>query len=75
MIEKLTYEEILNISNELRVNAEIIERLLQNKNVSELQDFISTVEGYSKYLETVVGLHKDADKALLELKEQKNRTF
>lgn len=71
MIENLTYEEVLTISKELKNNADIIETLISDKNVSELQDFVSTVEGYSKYLETVVQLHMDADKALEGLSQQK----
>ena len=71
MIENLTYEEVLNISKELRNNAAIIENLISDKNVSELQDFVSTVEGYSKYLETIIQLHIDADKALAVLSQQK----
>ncbi len=68
MIEKLTYEEVLKISSELKNSAEIIHKLMINKTSDELQDFISTVEGYSKYLETIVELNKDADKAIEELK-------
>lgn len=71
MIENLTYEEVLAISKELKNNADIIENLISDKNVSELQDFVSTVEGYSKYLETIVQLHIDADKALADLVQQK----
>ena len=36
-----------------------------------MQDFLSTVEGYSKYLKTTVEMSKDADKALEELKSKK----
>ena len=70
MIDKLTYYEILNISIELKENASIINTLIQNKNIQELQDFVATVEGYSKYLENIVEINKDADKALQELKNQ-----
>lgn len=71
MINSLTYEEMLNISRELKLNADIIADLIKDKDAQELQDFISTVEGYSKYLETTIELHKDADKALQELANTK----
>lgn len=67
MIENLTYDQILEISNELRENAAIIEKLANSKNISKLQDFASMVDGYSKYLETIVEINKDADKALIDL--------
>lgn len=67
MIENLTYDQILQISNELRENAAIIEKLANGKNISKLQDFASMVDGYSKYLETIVEINKDADKALIDL--------
>ena len=71
MIDKLTYDQVLAISNELRKNAEIIHNLVKDKESSELNDFVATVEGYSKYLETVVEINKDADQALQELKQKK----
>ena len=71
MIDKLTYDQVLAISNELRKNAEIIHNLIKDKESSELNDFVATVEGYSKYLETVVEINKDADQALQELKQKK----
>ncbi len=74
MIDKLTYDEILNVSIELKENASIISMLIQDKNIQELQDFVATVEGYSKYLETIVEINKDADKALQELKNQSKGT-
>lgn len=71
MIDKLTYEQVLEISIELKKNANAISELLKDKESTELQDFISTVEGYSKYLETTVELYKDADKALQDLTSKK----
>ena len=50
MIGKLKYEDVLAISKDLRVQAEVIAKLLKDKNVQELSDFVATVEGYSKYL-------------------------
>lgn len=71
MIEKLTYDEVLEASRILKENSSIISHLIQGKNLNDLQDFVSTVEGYSKYLETVVQINKDADQALQFLATQK----
>lgn len=71
MINNLTYEEALAISKELKASADEINLLIKDKKAQELQDFVSTVEGYSKYIETTVELHMDADKALQELKDTK----
>ena len=71
MIDKLTYDQILAISKELSVQADIIDKLVQNRNIQDLKDFAATVEGYSKFLETTVLMNKDADKALEYLKRMK----
>ena len=71
MIGKFTYEQLLEISADLRNQTTIIEPIIKNTNSQELLDFISTVEGYSKYIETIVQINKDADLALLELKKKK----
>jgi len=68
MIEKLSYNEILAISKELKKQAEVITNLMEGKNIQELSDFIATVEGYSKFLENTVEINRDADEALQELK-------
>jgi len=70
MIDKLTYDQILAISKELKNQAQIIDRLVENRNVQELKDFAATVEGYSKFLENTIEINKDADKALAELANQ-----
>lgn len=70
MIDKLTYEEILQISKDLKIQAEIIDSLLEGKDAPELRDFAATVEGYSKYLENTVDINKQADKALDDLKRR-----
>lgn len=71
MIGKLTYDQILSVSKELKKNTEIINNLIKDKETPELVDFIATVEGYSKYLETTVEINKDADNALSELIKNK----
>ena len=68
MIDKLTYEEVLQISKELKAQAEIIDRLVEDKDAPELKDFAATVEGYSKYIENTVDINRQADKALSDLK-------
>lgn len=71
MINNMNYNQVLEVSRVLKENADIIEQLIKDKDLQELQDFISTVEGYSKFLETTVELHKDADLALADLAKQK----
>lgn len=69
MIDKLTYDQILTISKELAKQSEIVDNLVKDRGIQELKDFAATVEGYSKFLETIVQMNKDADKALEELKK------
>ena len=70
MIDKLSYDDILLISQELKKESDIIRDLATKRNLKEIVDFASTVEGYSKFLENTVSINKDADEALLKLKEQ-----
>jgi len=67
MIENITYDEMLKISEELQQAASSLNSILESNNIDDLQDFISTVEGYSKYLNTTVELYKAADIALTDL--------
>lgn len=67
MIDKLTYDQILSVSQDLEKQAGIILELIKNKNIQELNDFAATVEGYSKFLASTVEINKDADEALKEL--------
>ena len=70
MIDKLSYDDVLAISQELKKESDIIRELASKRNIKEIVDFASTVEGYSKFLENTVSINKDADEALLELKER-----
>ncbi len=70
MIDKLSYDEILTISNELKKEAQKVLDLATSRNITEIIDFANSVDGYSKYLENTVGINKDADNALKELKEK-----
>ena len=69
MIDKLSYDDVLKISEELKKESDIIRDLATKRNLKEIVDFASTVEGYSKFLENTVSINKDADEALLGLKE------
>ena len=69
MIDKLTYDQMLQISKDLKEQAEKVQSLAEQRELLDLVDFASTVEGYSKFLENTVELNKDADAALKELKE------
>lgn len=71
MIGKLTYDQVLEISKELKAQADIVANLVKDKEKQELADFAATVEGYSKFLETTVEINRDADKALAELSKRK----
>ena len=73
MIDKLTYDQVLTISKELAKQSEIIDNLVNDREIQELKDFAATVEGYSKFLETTVQMNKDADKALEELKKSNKK--
>ncbi len=69
MIDKLSYEEVQAISNELKNLAQTIDKLVEGKGATQLEDFSATVEGYSKFLENTIEINKAADKALQELKD------
>ena len=70
MIDKLSYDDILTISQELKKESDIVKELASKRNIKDIEDFASTVEGYSKFLENTVCINKDADEALISLKEQ-----
>lgn len=71
MIGTLTYEQVENIAKDLENATTTINSIIKDLNIEELEDFLSTVERYSKYLQTTVDLNKDADQALEELKNMK----
>ena len=70
MIDKLTYDEVMNISQDLKNQIIVVDKIVRERGIEDLVDFIATVEGYSKYLENTVEINKDADKALSALKSQ-----
>ena len=67
MINNLTYEQVLEISKAIKDQIDIVSDIIQDFGVQELYDFVSTVEGYTKYLETTVKLNKDADEAIKDI--------
>ena len=71
MIGNLTYDQIEEIVRQLENSTLLVKNYIKDKNIVELEDFLSTVEGYSKFLMTTIELNKDADKELQELKNQK----
>ena len=73
MIDKLSYDQILSISSGLKEQIEVIKKLVKEREMTELDDFISNVETYYKYLETTVQTNKDADDALRELAKRNNK--
>ena len=70
MIDKLSYNDILEISKVLKEQAEIVDKIAKKREFDELTDFIATVEGDSKFLENTIEINKDADAALNDLKNQ-----
>ncbi|MBR5370265.1 MAG: hypothetical protein IK137_03060 [Bacilli bacterium] len=73
MIDRLSYDDILQISQELKKESDVVKELASKRDIKDLIDFASTVEGYSKFLENIVSINKDADEALKGLKEVLNK--
>ena len=71
MIGTMTYNQVEEIAKELEKATITVNNSTKNLNIEELKDFISTVEGYSKYLRTIIEMNKDADKALATLQSKK----
>ena len=69
MIDKLTYEQVLDISKKLKEETSKVEEIVSKYGITGLEDFIATVEGYSKFLENSIEINKDADNALKGLKD------
>ena len=67
MIDRLTYDQVLNVAKELRNQAGVIEEVSKAREIQDLVDFAQTVESYAKFLENIVELNKDADKAIADL--------
>ena len=74
MIGKLTYDEVKECIAQLTASNETIRTLIENKESYDLENFVSVVDRYIKFLETTVELYQDADKALAKLAEANKRT-
>ena len=71
MINEMTYEEILIASQDMKNSCRVITKLIRNKNLPDLEDFVDSVDNYTKYLDSTIELMIAADKALKELIESK----
>lgn len=71
MIGKLTYDQVIEVANQLKICAATINDLIADKSAEDLQNFVSVVDRYVKFLETTVELYKDADAALANLTNKK----
>ena len=67
MIDKLTYEQVLDIVNNIRKENEVLKRLLRGRDVQDVSDFSDTIESYCKFLEGTVELNQTADNAIKDL--------
>ncbi len=71
MINEMTYDEILKSSDKMKKCCEVIRGLLINKDSPDLEDFIDSVDTYTKYLDSTIELMIAADIALKDLIELK----
>ncbi len=71
MINEMSYEEILAASQDMKNCCRIITSLIEGKNTPDLEEFVSSVENYTKYLDSTIELMTAADKALKDLIELK----
>lgn len=71
MINEMSYEEILAASHDMKNCCRIITSLIADKETPDLEEFVVTVENYTKYLDSTIELMTAADKALKDLIELK----
>ena len=67
MIGNLSYDQVSQIVGILKQCNEKLSVVPEEQRDNTFQEFFSTVEGYYKYLDTLVQINKDADEALKEL--------
>ncbi len=67
MIGKLSYDQVEAIIKDLRLQADIIHKLLNGRSVPDIPDFVEKVDGYSKFLENSLELNRDADAAIVDI--------
>lgn len=71
MINEMTYDEILKSSEKMKNSCEIIKGLIADKETPDLEDFVTSVDSYTKYLDNTIELMMAADIALKDLIELK----
>ncbi len=71
MINEMTYNEILQASDKMKKSCEAIRSLIINKDSPDLEEFVDSVETYTKYLDSTIELMVAADEALKDLIELK----
>lgn len=64
MIGKLKYEQVEAIAKDLRTEGKTVQQLASSRGIQDLVDFANAVESYAKFLENMLELNKDADKAI-----------
>ena len=67
MIGNLSYDQVSQVVEVLRQCNENLSAVPKEQRDNTFEEFFSVVEGYYKYLETLVQINKDADEALKEL--------
>ena len=67
MIGNLSYDQVSQVVEVLKKCNENLSTVPEEQRDVVFQEFVSVVEGYYKYLETLVQINKDADEALKEL--------
>ena len=71
MIDKLSYDQVLTVAKELRTHAGVVEEVAKARDVQDLIDFADNVIAYAKFLENIVELNRDADKAIADMTGKK----
>jgi hypothetical protein len=67
MIGNLSYDQVSQVVKVLKQCNEKLSAVPEEQRDTVFQEFFSVVEGYYKYLDTLVQINKDADEALKEL--------
>ena len=67
MIGNLNYDQVSQVVEVLKKCNETLSVVPEEQRDTTFQEFFSVVEGYYKYLDTLVQINKDADEALKEL--------
>lgn len=71
MINEMSYDQIIAASQEMKNCCKVINSLIANKNTPDLEEFVQSVENYTKYLDSTIELMTVADTALKQLIDMK----